>query len=319
MTIKSIFTMKNIRFKKGFALAIVLWISAALMAVALYSIISTKQSVYNAKKLMQKLQSRLDAESAFEKSIFYLSSGKYWEDSVKNEVKGMPKKIVLVNSPVSFKINESDITLKVQDIGGLENVTIMGMKLPVIRRLIKNITGRESPFAVDSYLDWLDLDETPHLNGAESFYYKSIMQRNYPSANRRYIQHPDELRLIRGFDFLTDKEWREIRKYLAYSYSGGKNIMAFPKKMIESYIKVTPSQWKELMSLKSKSIEKYRDKFFDYIINQEEKERLNFHPTRSFVLSLSAKNKEAVSKIEATIDVKPKVEEMINIIEYKIQ
>ena len=309
--------MKSIPSKRGFALALVLWISAALMAVALYSIVSTKESVDNAKKLLAKLQSRLDAESAFEKSIFYLSSGKYWEDSVKNEVKGMPKKIVLVNKEVFFKEGESNITLRVQDIGGLENITIMGRKLPVIRRLIKNVTGKSSPFAVDSYLDWLDMDEEAHLNGAESFYYKSIVSRKYGSSNRRYIQHPDELRLIRGFDILSDSEWREIKKYLAYSYSGGKNILAFPKKMIESYIKVTPSQWKELMSLKRKSLKKYRDKFFDYIINEEEKERLNFHPTRSFVISLEAKRGEALSKIWAMVDVKPKVSEMINIIEYK--
>ncbi len=309
--------MKSIPSKRGFALALVLWISAALMAVALYSIVSTKESVDNAKKLLAKLQSRLDAESAFEKSIFYLSSGKYWEDSVKNEVKGMPKKIVLVNKEVFFKEGESNITLRVQDIGGLENITIMGRKLPVIRRLIKNVTGKSSPFAADSYLDWLDMDEEAHLNGAESFYYKSIVSRKYGSSNRRYIQHPDELRLIRGFDILSDSEWREIKKYLAYSYSGGKNILAFPKKMIESYIKVTPSQWKELMSLKRKSLKKYRDKFFDYIIDEEEKERLNFHPTRSFVISLEAKRGEALSKIWAMIDVKPKVSEMINIIEYK--
>ncbi len=309
--------MKSIPSKRGFALALVLWISAALMAVALYSIVSTKESVDNAKKLLAKLQSRLDAESAFEKSIFYLSSGKYWEDSVKNEVKGMPKKIVLVNKEVFFKEGESNITLRVQDIGGVENITIMARKLPVIRRLIKNVTGKSSPFAADSYLDWLDTDEEAHLNGAESFYYKSIVSRKYGSSNRRYIQHPDELRLIRGFDILSDSEWREIKKYLAYSYSGGKNILAFPKKMIESYIKVTPSQWKELMSLKRKSLEKYRDKFFDYIINEEEKERLNFHPTRSFVISLEAKRGEALSKIWAMVDVKPKVSEMINIIEYK--
>ena len=309
--------MKSIPSKRGFALALVLWISAALMAVALYSIVSTKESVDNAKKLLAKLQSRLDAESAFEKSIFYLSSGKYWEDSVKNEVKGMPKKIVLVNKEVFFKEGESNITLKVQDIGGLENITIMARKLSVIRRLIKNVTGKSSPFAADSYLDWLDMDEEAHLNGAESFYYKSIVSRKYGSSNRRYIQHPDELRLIRGFDILSDSEWREIKKYLAYSYSGGKNILAFPKKMIESYIKVTPSQWKELMSLKRKSLKKYRDKFFDYIIDEEEKERLNFHPTRSFVISLEAKRGEALSKIWAMIDVKPKVSEMINIIEYK--
>ena len=309
--------MKSIPSKRGFALALVLWISAALMAVALYSIVSTKESVDNAKKLLAKLQSRLDAESAFEKSIFYLSSGKYWEDSVKNEVKGMPKKIVLVNKEVFFKEGESNITLRVQDIGGLENITIMARKLPVIRRLIKNVTGKSSPFAADSYLDWLDMDEEAHLNGAESFYYKSIVSRKYGSSNRRYIQHPDELRLIRGFDILSDSEWREIKKYLAYSYSGGKNILAFPKKMIESYIKVTPSQWKELMSLKRKSLEKYRDKFFDYIIDEEEKERLNFHPTRSFVISLEAKRGEALSKIWAMVDVKPKVSEMINIIEYK--
>ncbi len=309
--------MKSIPSKRGFALALVLWISAALMAVALYSIVSTKESVDNAKKLLAKLQSRLDAESAFEKSIFYLSSGKYWEDSVKNEVKGMPKKIVLVNKEVFFKEGESNITLRVQDIGGLENITIMARKLPVIRRLIKNVTGKSSPFAIDSYLDWLDTDEEAHLNGAESFYYKSIVSRKYGSSNRRYIQHPDELRLIRGFDILSDSEWREIKRYLAYSYSGGKNILAFPKKMIESYIKVTPSQWKELMSLKRKSLEKYRDKFFDYIIDEEEKERLNFHPTRSFVISLEAKRGEALSKIWAMVDVKPKVSEMINIIEYK--
>ncbi len=309
--------MKSIPSKRGFALALVLWISAALMAVALYSIVSTKESVDNAKKLLAKLQSRLDAESAFEKSIFYLSSGKYWEDSVKNEVKGMPKKIVLVNKEVFFKEGESNITLRVQDIGGLENITIMARKLPVIRRLIKNVTGKSSPFAADSYLDWLDMDEEAHLNGAESFYYKSIVSRKYGSSNRRYIQHPDELRLIRGFDILSDSEWRDIKKYLAYSYSGGKNILAFPKKMIESYIKVTPSQWKELMSLKRKSLEKYRDKFFDYIIDEEEKARLNFHPTISFVISLEAKRGEALSKIWAMVDVKPKVSEMINIIEYK--
>ncbi len=310
--------MKNIRFRRAFALAVVLWISAALMAVSLYMISVTKESVDNAKRLLDKLQVQLDSESAFEKLIFYLSSAKYWEDSAKNEINEMPKKIILNRTPFEFRVGESNITARVQDIGGIENVTILGMRLFALKRLVKILTGREvSNFVSDSYLDWLDTDDDPMLNGAETPYYKIYKDRAYPSANNRYIEHPDELRLIRGFDELTDKEWKKIRKYFGYSYSGSKNLMAFDEVMMKAYFDLSPSEWEQLRSLRYKDIHKYRDMFLDHIKDQEEREKMNFHPTRSFIVTLLAKRGEALDKIEATVDVKPKVETMINIIEFK--
>ena len=316
MIIKSFWAMKNIRSKRAFALSIVLWISAALMAVALYSITVTKQSVQNAKLLDAKLRSKLDVESAFEKVLFYLSSSRFWENSASNELEGMPKKIYLDNRVSYFMLNDSNITLKVQDIGGIMNVTILGQKLMVTQRLIKLLTGKESLYFRDSYLDWLDPDEKRYLNGAESFYYHS-KHRVYGSANNRYIEHPDELRLIRGFDTLSDEEWKRLRKYFAYSYSGSRNLMAFPDVMIKAFLDLTSDEWEELMAIKKKNIEKYRDKFLSHIADDEQRERMYFHPTRSFVIKLKADNKGTVSRITATADLKPKVETMINIIEFR--
>ena len=310
--------MKSIRFKKAFALAVVLWISAALMAVSLYMISSTKESVDNAKMLLEKLEVQLDNESAFEKLIFYLSSAKYWEDNARNEVEGMPRKIFVDRVPFVFKLNDTNITAEIQDIGGIENVTILGMKLKALKRLVKILTGKDaSNFVSDSYLDWLDLDDDPMLNGAETPYYRIYKGRAYPSANNRYVQHPDELRLIRGFDELSDEDWRRLKRYFGYSYSGSKNLMAFDEIMMKAYLKLSPAEWEQLRALKKKDIHKYRDMFLDHIEDQEEKERMNFHPTRSFLVKLVAKRGKARDVIEATIDVKPKVEEMINIIEFK--
>ncbi len=107
------------------------------------------------------------------------------------------------------KVNFNDIALaiRIEDERGKIPINFLEDRTA---RLMFELAGAQSTtldIITDSYLDWIDEDDEPRLNGAESDYYlqKSLLPRN------GRLQSLDELMLIRG---MTPTIFSRIKPYL---------------------------------------------------------------------------------------------------------
>lgn len=94
------------------------------------------------------------------------------------EVAGHKVNIHITDLERKFNINTADQTILQQAL------TLMG------------VDASEIPSVSSAILDWIDPDEVPHLNGAESDYYQSLDPPYY--AKDRPIDDLSELLLVRG-------------------------------------------------------------------------------------------------------------------------
>jgi general secretion pathway protein K len=128
---------------------------------------------------------------------------------------------------VNFPIGDGSLTGRLEDERGKLNLNLLNEQVDETAR--KAMVGRfhrlfqavgVDPLLVDALADWIDMDEVPLPNGAESRYYESLMPP-YRSANTA-LQSVGELRLIKGF---TDEVVQRLRPYVTvHPSSGGQSL-----------------------------------------------------------------------------------------------
>ncbi len=111
----------------------------------------------------------------------------------------------------NLSFNDMSLAIHVEDERG--KIPINFLEERTARKMFE-LTGAQGnalDIVTDSYLDWIDEDDEPRLNGAESDYYlsKSVLARN------GRLQSLDELMLIRG---MTPAIFVQIKPYLTLYY-----------------------------------------------------------------------------------------------------
>lgn len=98
-------------------------------------------------------------------------------------------------------------------------------KLAVFRKLLAVL--EIDPSLADAVVDWIDVDDTPRVGGAESSYYLSLP---YPyRAKNDLLDTLDELRLVRG---MTAERFEKIKPFATIHSSGKVNINTAPKEVL---------------------------------------------------------------------------------------
>ena len=82
------------------------------------------------------------------------------------------------------------------------------------------------PSIADAVVDWLDVDDTPRVGGAESSYYLSLPY-SYRAKNDLF-DTLDELRLVRG---MTAERFEKLKPFVTIHSSGTVNINTAPKEV----------------------------------------------------------------------------------------
>jgi general secretion pathway protein K len=83
------------------------------------------------------------------------------------------------------------------------------------------------PSIADAVVDWLDVDDTPRVGGAESSYYLSLP---YPyRVKNDLFDTLDELRLVRG---MTAERFEKLKPFVTIHSSGTVNINTAPKDVL---------------------------------------------------------------------------------------
>jgi general secretion pathway protein K len=98
-------------------------------------------------------------------------------------------------------------------------------RLAVFRRLLTIL--EIDPTIADAAVDWIDVDDTARVGGAESSYYLSLP---YPyRAKNDLFDTIDEMRLLRG---MTAEMFEKLKPFVTIHSSGAVNINTAPKEIL---------------------------------------------------------------------------------------
>jgi len=218
-----------VRNRKAFALAMVLWISAILMASTIYLLGMYKKSVTNAQDLNDKLVAELNCDSYIDRLKFYALTGRYSQNYVQNDLEGFPSTLVLNNT---FKNLDENVSIRLRS--GGQMLSFYDSNILTLNHLIHFYTKDRLNYN-DPYQDWLDLDSNSLLNGAENGYYFTFTKQ-YSCSNIGVIQHPEELFLIKNFKDIDEGVRSEIIKNFHFVNHSGLNVWMIKPKDIKKYI-----------------------------------------------------------------------------------
>ncbi len=205
--------------RSAFALSIVLWIVAALLAgIAFFSAIA-KDNILITKGIDSKLQSELTAESILELLKYYITTASYDDRALHNTYRDtqytLPPKIILDGREYTVTKN---IKISLHDTSSMLNAFYPREEM--MGYLIGGKQHRQRFYTItDALKDWKDSDNIVSLNGAEEAYYKLYKGANFGPRNSPALQGIGELRLVKGIDIVPLEQWRRVKKYLYYGSS----------------------------------------------------------------------------------------------------
>lgn len=218
--------------ERGYALLTVLAISLIIVVVTMSITSTVREHVRVAIELNDRTLAGLASYSAMNEVIYNIlisTSTPYGMRIHKND--GSTEEWNLYGKPLELKKN---ITVRLRD--------ILGMISPVfnpedLKKLIE-YTSKDSEKAgnfSDRLSDWQDRDNLKRLNGAESYDYRmagfSYSPRNF------FLQVPEELKLIKGFDPLI---YQGIKDDLGYWSWGQKNYLTMSEQTLRALLKNDP-------------------------------------------------------------------------------
>jgi len=292
----------NLNIKReAFALAIVLWIVVALLLGSAFIAYMARGELDLSAKLNDKLISKLEANSIFEKLKYYIMSANFDFTSLiatpetKEALGDFPAKIVVDGR--WYKIKNGYFSIR--DLSSM--VGLYHPNSEIVARLLANGDDMRYHTIRDSLLDWIDRDNFVHLNGAEESFYRLEKDVVYRPRNNFAIQSVDELRLVRGVDTISKAKWQELKKELywkvnRYPY----NLFLIDDKLLKLLFNLN---FLELDNLKRWKQEEPR-KFSSYLEHNKnfDDRIMGFALSFSFHIKVVSNIDGAESEIDAIID-----------------
>ena len=239
------------RKKNAFSLSITLWITAALMAGAIYFIGVNRQNLYISSQLNDKLAASLELQSTFELLKYYIYLGTYSYNKIINKEQNLlPKSLPIDSTPFKYK----NSTIQLQDSGGLLDTMHIQSYISNLEVFQNRI---EEQVAKNSIKDWLDKDSFSSINGAETFYYTAKGCR-YRTRNKPFLYYTDELNIIRGCqDILNSKE------NFIHSVKWGLNPYTMSKQVLKTIFQLSENDVKIVLDIRKNDITRFRKKLYE--------------------------------------------------------
>jgi len=293
--------MKQIKFKKAFALSIVLWIVAALLfGIATLASIS-KDTLNLSSGLKHKITTNLVAEDILESLKFYFLTADYGNQAFMNDnlndfVYKFPSKIILDNRWYTIS---KDIKFRVQDHSGLIN--LFHLHPDEAAFVVTSRDERQKRYILsDSIRDWTDKNNVPSLNGAEESTYRLKKNLDFKPRNNADIQHVQELRLVNGFDNLDEKEWQKIKKLFYFGAGSRVNLALLGPKHLSFFLKIDIDYAKSLLKLKEEDMQKFI-KIISAFENYND-ETMGFYISKEVKIQIVVSSDDAKTNLVCHID-----------------
>ncbi|HIJ59505.1 MAG TPA: hypothetical protein HPP56_02650 [Nitrospirae bacterium] len=221
---------------KGSATILSLLISAIILTVSIGFNWFVKEHIKAAEALKYKTEAMINANSAFETLIYCILGGTF---SSKEVMLYNGKKLFGIDTiplnGTAVTVKEKNIKITLKDSNGLISLTSL-YDTESIGRLIKIFypDKKDIPVFIASLRDWVDRDDLLHINGAESFYYrsqdKSYSSRNYP------LQYIEELAFIKGME---DVSIEKILPFITLLPNSGFNPNTAPDEVLLAHLDIT--------------------------------------------------------------------------------
>jgi hypothetical protein len=282
--------------KKGFALALTLWIVAMMSLVTVIFLSYGKKIVKNSRNLETKLEVTLASESFLEFLKFYASTAKITNNKMINY---NLKELYPLFPTVLFIDSRKNIWKKkifyLQDTAGLINITDTEAISSFVNH--ENRVKDKKVIIKESIEDWLDKDSIAHLNGAESNFYK-----NYNTRDKSYFAHSQELSLIRG---ITDSNQTNVDKLLSKVYlfkRSSRNLLTMNINLLVYIYEFSQSNLIQLKKARAESIESFERIFFNLSNKKFNVERDSFMPSGAVIIKIVVTDKNVTKEICSMVD-----------------
>lgn len=301
--------------KKGFALALTLWIVAMMSLASVLYLSYGKKLVEKSRQINEKLKVTLEAESMVEILKFYGATGSFQFNTIKNSFFDKEKfllspKIFIDGKAMTF----SHVTLKIEDTAGLLDLSDTFSLINFMKYEGKEIKDKKD-IIHDSIADWLDTDQFKRLKGAENLFYGGY---GYFPRNRNYLTAVEELFLIRGMNEFNRSQQEKISSIVVLSDTKAQNILTMNRDVRERIFNISKTDSNELENLKKEGDIGHFLRFFSSIYKENYSEEdggaIPSHIIKVKIVSFSNQIKK---EIQLLMDFRVKHDKCFRILNYK--
>ena len=300
--------------KKGFALALTLWIVAMMSLVSVLYLSHAKKVVQKTIQLNQKLQLIFDSESTVELLKFYIATGYIDRDRVinndfKNSFPSFPSYLSIDGSKEVF----DNRTIILQDTAGLVNINDKDALANYL--LLQSSSVEDKSIIEDSITDWLDVDGFMSLNGAENSFY-SGQKYHYGPRNELYFASIEELFLLRGMSKYTTIEREKLYPNLTVSTKIIRNILTMNPLVLGKVYGLTQNEIEQLVEAKKEGSAFFLNLFYKFNFQNKNGERDGAFPSHILRITVISNLDTVHKKITLLISFRANKKQVFKILEY---
>lgn len=273
--------------RKGFSLALTLWIVVALMTGALFFVENGKKNLKINASILEKLELDLNADSYMNLLMFYLVTGSNNDNMgaiVKNNLQVPFLSETVPIDGTSFIIN--DFNVSVQSVSSMINLAYPDTSM--IAKLFSPYSKEPEGVLQDSLQDWLDDDSLHRINGVEADYYASLGVL-YEPRNKNIILSPEELRLIKGFNTIDEKIFNALKHYFYYAPYGQLAPYLMDEKLLVAKYLLDDYSLQQLMQVKPKGINEFNILFLQSPKQNFDPETQYTHISKVYKIEISSR------------------------------
>ncbi len=299
--------------KKGFSLALTLWIVAIMSLASVLYLSYAKKVVQKTKLLNQKLQLTFDTESTIELLKFYIATGYFEKYNIKNNTinsvfPSLPNTLLIDGTKESF---DNRIVI-LQDSAGLININDTDA---IANYFTQSNDIEHKGIIIDSIKDWLDLDEFALLNGAESLYYRNKKYAYIP-RNELYFASTDEIFLLRGLVGCNLTKEQQNYNNLIVSDLTSRNLLTMDMNLLQKIYGFTQNEIEQLKDAKKEDINLFLSMFYRFNAQNMNWERDSSFPSNILKMRVLSSNKNIKKDIILIINFRLSQEYVFEILEY---
>ena len=299
--------------KKGFSLALTLWIVAIMSLASVLYLSYAKKVVQKTKLLNQKLQLTFDTESTIELLKFYIATG-YFEryriknNTIKDKFPSLPNSLLIDGTEEVF----DNRTVCLQDTAGLINISDTDA---ISNYFVQLNEIEKKTIIVDSMKDWLDLNEFVRLNGAENSYYRN-QKYLYGPRNQLYFASIEEIFLVRGLTKYTQEEQNKFYNDLIVSNLSSRNLLTMDMNLLQKIYGFTQNEIEQLKDAKKEDINLFMSMFYRFNMQSVNLERDDSFPSNILKITVHSNINNIKKNIVLLISFKSSREYLFRILEY---
>jgi hypothetical protein len=276
--------------ERGYALPTVLAISLIIVTVTMSITATVREHVRVAIELNDRNQAGLASYSAMNEVIYNVLTSTYTPYGIRiHKNDGSTERWNLYGKPLELK---KSVTIRLRDISGMISPLFFAGDLRNLIEYVSKDSERTGEIS-DTLSDWQDSDDLKRLNGAESYDYRTAGYRYSP--RNFYLQIPEEIKLVKGFDPLI---YQEIKDDLAYWSGGHKNHLTMSEQTLKALLN-DETLVDTIIDLREEG--KLTERTFRDLTGIPLTEMNLFTPSSLIKVEVTAKVEKAVDRIEAVI------------------